>query len=59
MSTSHICLLVICFLTTFSYTRAWDNDELEVFDVVEEVNQNFYTMLNVPVVSINNETFSK
>lgn len=30
---------------------AWDGDELEVFDVVEEVNQNFYTMLGVDRVS--------
>lgn len=49
MNTLHICLHAVCFLTIFSYTRAWDNDELEVFDVVEEVNQNFYTMLNVPL----------
>lgn len=30
---------------------AWDGDELEVFDVVEEVNKNFYTMLGVERVS--------
>lgn len=29
----------------FSY--AWDDDDLEVFDVVEEVNQNFYDVLGV------------
>ncbi|XP_075969963.1 uncharacterized protein F54F2.9 [Anticarsia gemmatalis] len=27
--------------------RAWDDDDLEVFDVVEEVNQNFYELLGV------------
>lgn len=48
MNTSQVCLLAVCFVTIFSYSRAWDNDELEVFDVVEEVNQNFYTVLNVP-----------
>ncbi|XP_047988633.1 uncharacterized protein F54F2.9 [Leguminivora glycinivorella] len=26
---------------------AWDDDDLEVFDVVEEVNQNFYELLGV------------
>lgn len=30
-----------------SGVSAWDNDELEVFDVVEEVNQNFYEVLGV------------
>lgn len=31
----------------FRFSHAWDNDELEVFDVVEEVNQNFYDVLGV------------
>uniref|UniRef100_A0A1B6EAW0 DnaJ homolog subfamily C member 1 n=2 Tax=Clastoptera arizonana TaxID=38151 RepID=A0A1B6EAW0_9HEMI len=37
-------LITFCFQPCFS----WDGDELEVFDVVEEVNQNFYTLLDVP-----------
>ncbi|KAI5641730.1 dnaJ domain-containing protein [Phthorimaea operculella] len=32
--------LVLC-------VAAWDNDDLEVFDVVEEVNQNFYELMGV------------
>lgn len=40
-------LLDICNLSF-----AWDNEELEVFDVVEEVNQNFYALLGVPQVII-------
>ncbi|KAJ2953016.1 hypothetical protein O0L34_g7398 [Tuta absoluta] len=32
--------LVLC-------AEAWDNDDLEVFDVVEEVNQNFYELMGV------------
>ncbi|XP_012530456.2 dnaJ homolog subfamily C member 1 [Monomorium pharaonis] len=38
---------VLCFLDVFRSSCAWDNDELEVFDVVEEVNQNFYDVLGV------------
>lgn len=59
MNMPRICLHAVCFLSIFSYSRAWDNDELEVFDVVEEVNQNFYTMLNVPQVGINNRLLIK
>lgn len=40
---SAILLLTIC-----KQTLAWDTEELEVFDVVEEVNQNFYQLLGVP-----------
>ncbi|KYM95935.1 DnaJ like protein subfamily C member 1 [Cyphomyrmex costatus] len=38
---------VLCFLDVFRSSYAWDNDELEVFDVVEEVNHNFYDVLGV------------
>lgn len=48
MNTLYLCLFAVYFTTMLSKSRAWDNDELEVFDVVEEVNQNFYTMLSVP-----------
>lgn len=41
---------VLCFLDVFRSSYAWDNDELEVFDVVEEVNQNFYDVLGVTQV---------
>lgn len=39
---------ILCFFDVYGVTNAWDNDELEVFDVVEEVNQNFYEVLGVP-----------
>lgn len=29
---------------------AWDQDELEIFDLVEEINQNFYSILKVDQV---------
>jgi len=41
---------VLCFLDVFRSSYAWDNDDLEVFDVVEEVNQNFYDVLGVTQV---------
>lgn len=40
------------FFNVYDIANAWDNDELEVFDVVEEVNQNFYEVLGVPQVSL-------
>lgn len=30
---------------------AWDDGDLEVFDVVEEVNQNFYELMGVAQVT--------
>ena len=29
------------------YTAAWDSDDFELFDLVEEINQNFYDVLGV------------
>ncbi|GLV33277.1 uncharacterized protein CBL_08445 [Carabus blaptoides fortunei] len=33
--------------TLISATVAWDSDQLEIFDLVEEINQNFYTVFNI------------
>lgn len=41
---------ILYFFNVYGVINAWDNDELEVFDVVEEVNQNFYEILGVPQV---------
>ena len=39
---------------------AWDNDELEIFDLVEEVNSNFYGVLGIEKVSMSdNISFTK
>lgn len=32
----------------FEFTNAWSNDEYELFDLVEEVNKNFYELLEIP-----------
>ena len=41
--------LVLLHLTTD--VLGWNNDDLELFDLVEEVNQNFYDVLGVTEVS--------
>ena len=41
--------LVVVF--TLNTAAAFDSEQLEVFDVVEEVKENFYTLLNVSQVS--------
>ncbi|KAL0131082.1 hypothetical protein PUN28_002578 [Cardiocondyla obscurior] len=48
MNLPSILFGVLFFLDVFRSSHAWDSDELEVFDVVEEVNQNFYDVLGVP-----------
>ncbi|XP_076236037.1 dnaJ homolog subfamily C member 1 isoform X2 [Calliopsis andreniformis] len=48
MRLSLVIFGILYFFDTYRFTIAWDNDELEVFDVVEEVNQNFYEVLSVP-----------
>lgn len=39
---------ILCLLHASGTVTAWDTEELEVFDVVDEVNQNFYDVLGVP-----------
>ena len=34
-------------MLTVSITSAWENDEYEIFDLVEEVNQNFYEYMEL------------
>lgn len=45
-------LIVFVLLANTCDVFAWDSEELEVFDVVEEVNQNFYEFLNISQVSL-------
>lgn len=42
-------MLLILFVTMHSAV-AWDDSDLEVFDVVEEVNQNFYELMGITQV---------
>lgn len=41
---------IIIILTLTLCAQAWDDGDLEVFDAVEEVNQNFYELLGVTQV---------
>lgn len=47
MKLVYVLTWTILFQTAFS----WDTDDLELFDLVEEVNRNFYDVLGVPSVS--------
>nr|CAG4649602.1 EOG090X0BHG [Scapholeberis mucronata] len=38
----------IILLLLITVSHAWDQSELEIFDLVEEINQNFYEVLGVP-----------
>ena len=45
-------LVYLLTWTIFSQTVfSWDTDDLELFDLVEDVNKNFYEVLGVPMVN--------
>lgn len=47
---------ILLFFTLILGVSAWDDDDLEIFDVVEEVNQNFYELMGVAqVIQVNME----
>lgn len=39
---------ICCFPTA----SAWDNDDLEIFDLVELINQDFYKLMGINRVSL-------
>lgn len=46
-------LIAIMLVMNIGSIWAWDSDQMEVFDLVEEMNNiNFYQFLEVPEVSI-------
>lgn len=45
-------LLLLSALLLVPSSNAWDSEELEIFDLVEDINQNFYEMLGVQQVNI-------
>lgn len=45
-----LVLLTLCYL--LKACIAWDQSELEIFDLVEEVNANFYDVLGISPVCI-------
>lgn len=47
-----VCVFVLSLLAEI---HAWDQEQLEVFDVVEEVNRNFYEFMNVSADADNSQ----
>ncbi|KAL0268482.1 UNVERIFIED_CONTAM: hypothetical protein PYX00_010410 [Menopon gallinae] len=43
----HVCVFIVVVAKSSYPVNCWDSEELELFDLVEEVNQNFYTLLEV------------
>ena len=43
-----LSLLLLCM--SFGSVAAWDNDDLEIFDLVELINQNFYKFMGIQQV---------
>lgn len=42
--------VLLLFVVSVGNVSAWDQEELEIFDLVEEINENFYTILKVQQV---------
>ena len=42
-----VFLLVMMVSLQMSFTAAWDTDEMDIFDLVEEVNKNFYEVMGL------------
>ena len=47
-----ILVVVIISISYYGTVLAWDNIDLELFDLVEDVRTNFYEVLGVPQVSV-------
>lgn len=45
-------ILIVSVLFGYNGVHSWDNEELELFDLVEEINENFYKLLGVEEVNI-------
>lgn len=53
MNGLHILVVIIVSISYYGTVLAWDNIDLELFDLVEDVRTNFYEVLGVPQVSLN------
>lgn len=45
------CVKLLFLLHLATAVLGWDSEDLELFDLVEEVNQNFYDLLGVTQAS--------
>lgn len=50
-----ICFNILLLCSCCLGALAWDSEELEIFDLVEEINQNFYEFMNISQEATNNE----
>lgn len=48
-------LLVLLLAYFTATTNAFDTEELEIFDLVEDINENFYSLLGVHQVSVHHK----
>lgn len=46
------CFVLYLFLSSNIGVNCWESYELDMFDLVEEVNQNFYEFLGVSQVTL-------
>lgn len=46
-------LIVAAIVCLLAKAQAWGSDEMELFDLVEDVNKNFYEVLGVSQVKSN------
>ena len=46
-----VCVKCLVLLQLATNIVGWNNEDLELFDLVEEVDQNFYDLLGVSPVS--------
>lgn len=45
-------VLALLLLSVLAPATAWDNDDLEIFDLVELINKNFYEQMGLKPVRI-------
>ncbi|KAI8122676.1 hypothetical protein FF38_01084 [Lucilia cuprina] len=47
--------IFIAYYLSCTVVRGWDTEELEIFDLVEEINKNFYEFMGISQNATNNE----
>ena len=48
---TRILLILLNISCTIHPIKAWDTDDLEIFDLVEEINKNFYEVFGIGQVN--------
>ena len=57
----YLCVFAKCIVLLFLTANvvSWESEDLELFDIVEEVNKNFYDVMGVSQVKVANGLWSK